>query len=103
MIDNDQIALLNTSGIGCRSKDHVFSDEEGWHHKFKLLCAFQRDHGHCRVPCNLVVDYVNLGPWVNDQRQLFKNRFKGKTCTGALITDERIALLNAKGFEWNWK
>jgi hypothetical protein len=42
------------------------------------------------------VDSVSLGKWVHDQRQLCMN---GKRGNGASITAERIALLEAIGFE----
>ena len=51
---------------------------EGWQRKFQLLCAFQRDKGHCRVPKNLVVDSVKLGQWVSSQRRYYRNRIGGR-------------------------
>ena len=71
-----------------------------WHHKFQLLCAFQCENGHCQVPESLVVDSVDLGKWVSNQRQFYKNRMEGKTGHGASITAVRIAQLNMIGFDW---
>jgi hypothetical protein len=48
----------------------------------------------------MVDNTVQLGEWVSHQRQFFKNYKEGKKGTGASITEERIAQLNAIGFEW---
>ena len=63
---------------------------EGWQRKFQLLCAFQRDKGHCRVPKNLVVDSVKLGQWVSSQRQYYKKRMEEKTGANTAITEEAV-------------
>ena len=66
--------------------------------KFDRLCDFQRQHGHCRVPKRFMVELVRLGMWVSKQIQLYKDFRNGKTSRS--ISDERIAELNAIGFEW---
>ena len=99
-ITDERIAQLNGIGFEWTICERTGLNEKGWQHKFQLLCAFQREHGHCRVPQKLAVCSVNLGTWVNTQRQFYKNRTVGKTDKGARITDERIAQLNEIGFEW---
>ena len=72
-----------------------------WNGKFVLLCAFQCEHGHCRVPPKFVVESVKLGIWVRNQRYFYNNALQGKKVAGGTITSERIAQLNSIGFEWN--
>ena len=45
-----------------------------------------------------MVDSVELGIWVSNQRKQHKNFMNGKK--PASIADERVAELNALGFEW---
>ena len=50
-----------------------------WQQKFDLLCAYQRENGHCRVPKSWVVNSIKLGRWVDHQRQYCKKNKEGKT------------------------
>jgi superfamily II DNA or RNA helicase len=58
-----------------------------WENKFKTLEIFKTKHGHCRVPLS---DKV-LGNWFMVQR---RNYSKGQ------LSPDRIARLEALGFEW---
>ena len=96
-ISDERIAELNA--IGFDWKPMELSTITGrWREKFDRLCDFQREYRHCRVPQRFVVESVQLGLWVSKQRQLYKDFRNGKT--SASISDERIAELNAIGFEW---
>jgi Helicase associated domain len=76
-------------------------NEKVWQRKFQLLCAFEREHGHCRFPKSCVSDSVKLGHWVNTQRKYYKYHLEENIGAGASITVERFALLNGIGFEWS--
>jgi len=69
----------------------------GWEAHFQKLVQFKELHGHCRVPQNYTVDDVNLGTWVNTQRQHYKKYLAGKYSP---MTQERIDALEKIGFEW---
>jgi hypothetical protein len=45
--------------------------------------------------------HKELGDWVHTQRQLYKKRIQGKLTRGALLSDERIRLLNEEHFVWD--
>ena len=92
-ISNERIAQLNAIGFEWKVRN-----SGKWEDKFNCLRAFQREHGHCRVPKSFMVESVKLGIWVHAQRQHYHNFMIDKT--SALISDERIAQLNAIGFEW---
>ena len=62
------------------------------------LAAFKAEHGHCRVPAKHVAD-PKLGRWVDTQRK-FKKRLDADP-PNPYITSERVAQLEALGFEWD--
>ena len=61
-----------------------------WERMFELLTNFKKQNGHCRVPAKYEKT-KGLGMWVVNQRVLYR---KGK------ISSDRIARLEALGFEW---
>ena len=101
-ITEERIAQLNAIGFrwNYSGAKEWRRDDDGWQKKFDLLCAFQRERGHCRVPSKFVVDSIKLGLWVENQKRYFNNYKKGKRGHGASITEERISKLDSIGFEW---
>jgi len=78
--------LLNS--VAARVFDDLFAT---WDVRYGELVEFTRKHGHCRVPNEYNLN-KQLASWVLVQRQLrAKNR----------LPFERIAKLEALGFEWN--
>ena len=63
---------------------------ENWEACFKALQEFQRKEGHCLVSSKLKLGGINLGMWVNSQRQR-----KDK------LTADQVKRLNAIGFIWS--
>jgi superfamily II DNA or RNA helicase len=80
----DRIARLEA--IGYEWRPHV-SD---WERSFSKLQSFKSQNGHCRVPIPYESD-IRFGSWVTVQRYTYS---KGK------IPPDRIARLEALGFEW---
>jgi hypothetical protein len=74
---------------------------DSWDKRFEELKAFQREHGHCRVPGVNDKDSATykLASWVSKQRQRYKLLQQGKK--GFVLTEERIQKLNEIGFEWS--
>ena len=70
----------------------------GWEAHFQLLEEFQKEHGHCQVPQNYLVNNHKLGRWVNTQRAQYKSFKDGKYST---LTPERIDALETLGFNWS--
>ena len=72
-------------------------DEAGWEAMQARLAAFKAEHGHCWVPRNHPAD-PKLGTWVKNQRAYKKRLDTGHP--SPQITAERVAKLDALGFEW---
>jgi hypothetical protein len=72
----------------------------GWDERFEQLKAFQKEHGHYRVPGQNKKDSAtyHLALWVSTQRNQYKLLQKGKK---SLMKEERIQKLNEIGFEWS--
>ena len=60
------------------------------------LVVFEAEHGHCRVSQRRD---PKLGTWVSTQRKCKKKLEAGQPSPG--ITAERVAQLEALGFEWS--
>jgi hypothetical protein len=76
-----------------------------WDGRFEELKAFQKEHGHCRVPGKTSKDSAThqLAWWVSNQRAQYKMLQQGKK---SQMKEERIQKLNDIGVEWsvsvNW-
>ena len=70
--------------------------EATWRERLQELAAFKQETGHCSVPTNLAAN-PKLATWVHHQRRQWKKFKEGKA---AHITAERIAQLDALGFDW---
>lgn len=66
--------------------------ENDWPLKYKEAVKFYEKNGHLRVPNTYTQNGINLGRWIQIQRQLYK---KNK------ITYDRVVLLNKIGMVWN--
>jgi Helicase associated domain len=79
--DKDKEKLLTALNFSWAPKN------DAWELKFHALCDFQKKHGHCNAPQR----NPELGGWVNEQRQNFKND---------QLAPDRVARLNDIGFSW---
>ncbi len=66
--------------------------ENDWPLKYKEAVKFYEKNGHLRVPNTYTQNGINLGRWIQIQRQLYK---KNK------VTYDRVVLLNKIGMVWN--
>ena len=66
--------------------------ENDWPLKYKEAVKFYEKNGHHRVPNTYTQNGINLGRWIQIQRQLYK---KNK------VTYDRVVLLNKIGMVWN--
>ena len=95
-ITAERVAQLEALGFEW-SPPFIHTDEVGWEAKRARLAAFKDEHGHCRVPINHLAD-PKLGRWVKNQRAYKKWLAAGRP--SPQITAERVAKLEALGFEW---
>ena len=68
-----------------------------WEIRRQELEEYKRVHGHCNVPSRYA-ENPQLAAWVKRQRRQYKFMCEGKPSS---MTKERIARLEAVGFEWD--
>jgi hypothetical protein len=71
------------------------SHNAAWLEHFQSLQEFYIEHGHCMVPPETS---SSLNVWCKHQRRQFRHM---KKCVPSSMTEERYALLNTIGFDWN--
>ena len=74
------------------------SNDRRWETNYRLLLEYKEKNGDCIVPQS-----TPLGKWVQMQREQHKERLlkdAGHPTKRPVITDERMAKLNAIGFTW---
>ena len=71
--------------------------EAVWMENYEELKAYKAHYGDTMVPIKWPSNPI-LANWVDTQRQNYASRMKGES---HLMTDERIALLEALDFAWN--
>ena len=81
-------ARLEAAGFVWRATRR--QDAARWEERFAQLLAFRERFGHCRVPMRWAEDTC-FAHWMHNLR-VFRNR--------GTLNDERIARLEAIGFEW---
>ena len=66
-----------------------------WMYKYSLTCEYFKEHGNLLIPRNYSLEVngniVNLGSWLNKQRQYYKEN---------KLNNEQISLLNEIGMIW---
>ena len=68
-----------------------------WEERFRALCKFKSEFGHCMVPARYPTDR-QLGHWVMTQRRQYHLLVKGKLSS---MVPARIEKLNSLGFVWS--
>jgi hypothetical protein len=68
-----------------------------WMEQYNILKEYKEKHGHCQVPTHYA-ENPRLGRWTHTQRH--QRRLKSKLYKKSSISQERIALLDDLGFNW---
>ena len=90
----------NSNGPKPEKKEQSLS----WNQRLEQLKAYKDENGNCLVPFQYAPD-PSLGRWVSNQRAQYQLSRKAKeaeinSSTFSSMTSERIAQLEALGFEW---
>jgi hypothetical protein len=95
IITEERIQKLNKIGEWAREQQG-----KHWDESFEQLKAFQKEHGHCRIPGRNSKDSATkqLATWVMTQRKEYKFLQQGKK---SRMKEERIQKLNEIGMEWS--
>lgn len=89
-LSEEKIAKLEKLGI-----KWYLNNEIAWIDYYSLLILYKEKYGNINVPWNYVVDGINLGTWLINQRKAYKGSDNHK------LTEEKIRLLNELGIDWN--
>ncbi len=69
--------------------------EDPWEQRYALAKHYYDEHHHLNVPAKFVVDGVWLNKWLNEQKQIYQGKRKGKS-----LTVDQITRLSALGVQW---
>jgi hypothetical protein len=86
----ERVELLESIGF----LDESSVQQSSWNERMEELRDYKKQHGHTNVPRS----HTKLGRWVDTQRTSYRLLQMGKSSP---LTQERIDMLNAIGFEWN--
>jgi hypothetical protein len=82
----------------------AFVFDQRWDAKFKLLKAYQLEHGHVNVPQRPTDASVkSLSKWVRRQRERYKAQNPTHKTASRSITLDEIQALESIGFVWDLK
>lgn len=89
MLSEKRISQIEALGFDWEPRDVLF--DQG----LFALTEFKREHGHCRVKAKYITDDgFKLGNWVGIRRSDYKSK-------SPFLSEERIAQLDALGFDWD--
>jgi len=89
-LSDERIRVLEEMGFRWSVQESL------WDERLQELTKYRAGNGSCNVP-NKWKGNPALGKWVNAQRQYYRTKNEGKPSS---LTAERIARLEAIGFEW---
>jgi Helicase associated domain len=92
--------IRRLEAIGFEWDGRAAKEAELWDQWYRMLKAFKRRHGHCRVLQRCLHGGKRLGRWVSRQRQSYKQGASALPGDGATHR-ERIRRLNEIGFAWD--
>jgi hypothetical protein len=73
----------------------IWKKADSWEVRFGLAKEFYLEHGNLNVPANYIVQGVWLNKWVNEQKQIYLGKRRGK-----VLTSDQIERLEAVGMVW---
>ena len=73
----------------------VWEKPDAWERKFELAKEYFLRNGNLNVPANYIAQGVWLNKWVNEQKQIYLGKRKGK-----VLTSEQIERLESVGMRW---
>ncbi len=84
-----RIEMLSALGM-------VWKKEDPWDRRYQLARAYYDAHGTIRgMPADYAPDGIWISKWLNEQKQIYRGKRKGKS-----LTDEQIRLLDEIGIVW---
>eukprot|EP00804_Cyclotella_cryptica_P017041 CCRYP_003291-RA/>CCRYP_003291-RA protein AED:0.07 eAED:0.07 QI:252/1/1/1/0.83/0.71/7/0/252 len=99
-LTKERINLLNSINFDWGpGRDSRLSENPRGEQRFRELCQFKKEHGHCNVPKRYSKN-PSLGNWVKKQRDIMKNHVMSGEPMSPMIK-KRFDSLTKLGFVWN--
>ena len=73
----------------------IWKKPDSWEARYALAKAYFDTHGNLNVPGDYTANGVWLGKWLNEQKQIYQGKRKGKQ-----LTADQIERLNEIGMSW---
>ena len=99
------IAAQRTKGERCLSQERrnklndigmIWDKPDAWEMRYRLASEYFLTNGNLRVPAGYKANGVWLNKWLNEQRQIYWGKRKGKT-----LSVDRVHRLEAIGMTWD--
>lgn len=74
----------------------VWKKEDSWEMRYALAKAYYEKHGDLKVPLDYKPNGVWLNKWLNEQKQIYRGKRKGKK-----LTENQIKRLESIGIDWH--
>ena len=66
-----------------------------WEVRYELAKAYYEEYGNLNIPSKYRAEGIWLAKWVNEQKQVYAGKRKGKT-----LREDQVRRLEAIGMEW---
>lgn len=96
LLTEGQVQSLNALGFEWTMP--ADDNAHAWEDRFRALCKFKANFGHCMVPARYPADR-QLGHWVMTQRRQYHLLMKSRPSSS--MTRDRTEKLNSLGFVWS--
>ena len=73
----------------------IWVKPDPWEVRYDFAKAYYEEHGNLNIPSKYRADGIWLAKWVNEQKQVFNGKRKGKT-----LRVDQVRRLEAIGMEW---
>ena len=76
----------------------IWVKPDSWEVRYRLVKEYYEKYGNLNIPSKYRADGVWLAKWVNEQKQIYAGKRKGK-----VLRDDQIARLTELGIDWGRK
>ncbi|MCI9229133.1 MAG: DEAD/DEAH box helicase family protein [Dorea sp.] len=73
----------------------VWVKPDSWEVRYELARAYYEEHGNLNIPSKYRAEGIWLAKWVNEQKQIFAGKRKGKA-----LREDQVRRLEMIGMEW---
>ena len=70
--------------------------EANWQYRYSLAKKYYEEHGHINIPQKFMIDGIDMGHWIEYQRELYLGKRNGK------MPEEHKILLDKLNIKWDY-